>query len=627
MERTKRYIIFFLLLVVSVGLIGCGENGPSQSANVVGTVADTALIPISGASVVVGSVSSSSGSDGSYTLERVTNGLQNFSVSASGYVSVSKTIDVAPMTTTYISKIILEKRDSKSTDIGSGGGDVANSDGSVKLSIPAAALSSDISIVITNCNLLSAPLPVPDGYKLVSLVYISPIGTVLAQPVTLSIIPSETPVSFYWFDVSASEWKSLGAGTVSSGTVSVSVNNFGWIAAVVPISAGNISGKVVSSAGGAITGADIRTSSNLTVTDSSGNYTLSNLPVGTVSVTASKVGYEEGTTSVVVKAGETVSAGNITLSPVSSYGSVSGKILAASGSGVISGARIVASGKTSYSDSNGDYIISGLTPGIVTVSVYATGYVNQEDPAVSITAGGTASKNFRLENVAVSEFVDDFEGANKGWNISGLWNRVDNPQDIRDVLIDGNYVSLPDAGYLPSAKSATHVYWFGNSDTGSYIGTQDIPNERVHSGGTSTTVQIGTLESPSISLVGYSNATLSFWTWWEVESRNISSIGSSFDLMQVSISCDGVNWNPLGRMNPDSSSGNDYIPYSSGGYNKLGEWVKHQYDLTSYVGKSVRIRFEFFSLDQYSNGFRGWFIDDVSISKDAISAASSKKLY
>ncbi|MFA5104525.1 MAG: carboxypeptidase regulatory-like domain-containing protein [Candidatus Margulisiibacteriota bacterium] len=629
MKRIKRYIAFFLLLVVSVGAIGCGgEDGPSQTATVTGTVADTALNPISGASVVVGSVSSSTGSDGTYILERVTSGLQNFSVSAPGYLSVSKTIDVTPMATTYVPKTILEQKDSKSTDIGSGGGEVANSDGSVKLSIPAEALSSDLSIVITNCSLLSAPLPVPDGYKLVSLVYISPTGTVLAKPATLTIsAPSETPVSFYWFDSSASAWQSLGEGTVSTDTVSVSISNFGWIAAVVPVSVGNISGRVITSGGAGIAGADVRTPSSLAVTDSSGNYTLSNLPVGTVSVTASKIGYIDNSVSVVVQAGETETADNITLSPVSSNGSVAGKIMPASGSGVIAGARVVAQGKTSYSDSNGDYVISELSAGTVTVSVYAYGYVNQ-DASVTITTGHATSQNFSLSAVSVADFSDGFE-SESGWSAAGLWNRIQNITLSNNTLAP-YYVTFSsgDDGSLPAAHGGSYSYWFGDSATGSFIGEQrSIPPDTELSGGTSAFLATtkGDLISPSINLVGYSTVTLTFWTWWEVEARD----PSTFDQMKVNLSDDdGTNWTMLLKINPEFTNPEDVSkPYSSGGFFTPGVWVKHQYDLTSYAGKTIKLAFSFDAMDLQSNGFRGWFIDDVSISKDAISASSSRKLF
>lgn len=622
----SKNILVLAVVIAMGGFFGCGgDDGPSQSATVSGTVANTSLSPVSGASVTVAGVSSTTGSDGSYTLERVTSGVQNIAVSASGYVSVSKSIDVAPMVTTYVPKIVLEDRDSKSTEIGSGGGEAASSDGNITLSIPAGALTSTVSVVVTNCDLLSVPYPVPSGYKLVYLAHLSPADTVLLTAATLYIPdPLESPVTFYHFNSSTSAWDSLGAGVSASGKTSISLTKFGWIAAVVPLaSPGSITGKVVSSAGGGVAGADVRTGSHITVTDASGNYTLSNLAEGDVSVTASRTGYSDGSVSVTVVAGTAVTAGNITLSPASTYGSVSGKVLASVGDALIVGARVVAEGKTSYSDSNGNYSISGLTPGTVTVIVYASEYMNKSE-SVTITAGGTASQDFRLAAVTVSDFRDYFQTTENPWTVvSGSWNRIYHPQNIENkIATELRYVRLPDGddGHLPAPKMGDYCYWFGKDDTGSYIGERKtaVPTPE---GGVSIFSQRGTLESPGISLVGYSTPTLSFWTWWEVESRNLSSYGISFDFMGVFISEDEVTWTELGRMNPDYISAISDIPYSSGGYYKLGEWVEHQYDLTSYAGKTIKIRFLFDTGDEKSNGFRGWFIDDVSISEDAITPA------
>lgn len=616
----SKNILVLAVVIAMGGFFGCGgDDGPSQSATVSGTVANTSLSPVSGASVTVAGVSSTTGSDGSYTLERVTSGVQNIAVSASGYVSVSKSIDVAPMVTTYVPKIVLEDRDSRSTEIGSGGGEAASSDGNITLSIPAGALTSTVSVVVTNCDLLSVPYPVPSGYKLVYLAHLSPADTVLLTAATLYIPdPLESPVTFYHFNSSTSAWDSLGAGVSASGKTSISLTKFGWIAAVVPLaSPGSITGKVVSSAGGGVAGADVRTGSHITVTDASGNYTLSNLAEGAVSVTASRTGYSDGSVSVTVVAGTAVTAANIALSPVAAYGSVSGKVLASVGDAVIVGARVTTAGKTAYTDSNGNYSISGLTPGTVTVIVYASEYMNKSE-SVTITAGGTASQDFRLAAVTVSDFSDDFE-TDKGWTATGLWHRVDNTTLTYNTL-HPTYVTLPDDGALPSAHFGNWSFWFGKADTGSYIGERDTlaPNP---SGGVSLTSQSGSLESPSISLAGYSEATLAFWTWWEVESRSLSSSGTSFDLMAVYVSDDGSSWSEIGRLNPDYSSAISDIPYSSGGYNKSGIWVKQQYDLTPYVGDNITIRLYFSSVDRNSNGFRGWFIDDVSISEDAITPA------
>ncbi len=610
--------IFFLTILL---LAGCGEEGPSQTANVIGSVADISLNPISGATVVIGSSSTTTSYDGSFSLDRVQSGNVTLSVSAPGYISVTKIINVKPMTTNYIEKVILQTRDSKSTDVGSDGGIVSSTDGLISVSIPSGALSSSTSIVVTNCSLLSLPYPLPDGYKLIYLAYISPSDLSLTTPATLYIpLQSELPV--YFFSFGGTSWNELGQGSESSDKISISITKFGWIAAAVKMSAyGSVTGKVLSSAGGAIAGADILTSYKIAITDSSGNYTITNLPPGSLTITASKTSYSSNSVNVIVKSSETVAASDIVLSPASTTGTINGKVLSLNSSEPIQNARIVAGAKTVYTDSLGNYSISGLGIGTVKVDVYAYGYLNETD-LITIPSSGIATKTFRLQQVSVSEFYDDFE-TDKSWTTTGLWQRVNNSTLVKNTL-SPTYVLFPagDDGSLPSAKSGSYTYWFGKSDTGSYINEQS-PSDTSLSGGTSTFPYVrGDLISPQISLVGFSTVTLSFWTWWEIEGRD----PKLFDKMDLKISEDnGATWTTILSLNPDYSKTTDVEKgYSSSGFFSIPVWTKNVVDLTNYAGKNIRLCFSFDPGDVNSNGFRGWFIDDVSISKDAILPSSKK---
>ncbi|HUI64803.1 MAG TPA: IPT/TIG domain-containing protein, partial [Bacteroidota bacterium] len=104
------------------------------------------------------------------------------------------------------------------------------------------------------------------------------------------------------------------------------------------------------------------------------------------------------------------------------------------------------------------------------------------------------------------------------------------------------------------------------------------------------------------------------WTWWEIEGVNTDA----FDLMYVEISQDsGATWNSIesrGVINPlTDPEGQDYTEYSSGGLGQIGKWVQVYFDLTPYVGSTVAIRFRFDTIDNLYNGFRGWLIDDISV--------------
>ena len=54
-------------------------------------------------------------------------------------------------------------------------------------------------------------------------------------------------------------------------------------------------------------------------------------------------------------------------------------------------------------------------------------------------------------------------------------------------------------------------------------------------------------------------------------------------------------------------------PFSSGGLDAAPLWQTYNYDLTSYTGSQVRVRFRFDSADGNYNGVRGWLIDRVIV--------------
>ncbi|MGC9554549.1 MAG: hypothetical protein ACP5EK_04490, partial [Thermoplasmatota archaeon] len=121
---------------------------------------------------------------------------------------------------------------------------------------------------------------------------------------------------------------------------------------------------------------------------------------------------------------------------------------------------------------------------------------------------------------------------------------------------------------------------------------------------------MGYLVSENISITSVS-ATLSFWTWWQIESWS----PSSYDL-NVSISTDGgYTWHTLDTLNPDSNPGDasDYSYYGSSGFNTAPQWVYHQYDISAYVPNDIRIMFKFDSRDNLYNYWEGWCVDDISV--------------
>ena len=87
---------------------------------------------------------------------------------------------------------------------------------------------------------------------------------------------------------------------------------------------GGITGSVVDSKGNAIAGATVTGAGLTATTNASGAYTLSNVPAGSVVLTASAPTYQPASETVTVTTGNTTTAPAIML--VSNLGNVTGKV-------------------------------------------------------------------------------------------------------------------------------------------------------------------------------------------------------------------------------------------------------------------------------------------------------------
>ena len=114
------------------------------------------------------------------------------------------------------------------------------------------------------------------------------------------------------------------------------------------------------------------------------------------------------------------------------------------------------------------------------------------------------------------------------------------------------------------------------------------------------------------------NARLTFWSAWEIEGVDVNA----YDLMEVYVTTDGgTTFDFIGRLNPlNDVDGESWKPYSSGGLAQPMVWIDHIFDLSAYAGSAVQLDFWFNSGDPLYNGYRGWFIDNVSVTGDALAA-------
>ena len=151
-----------------------------------------------------------------------------------------------------------------------------------------------------------------------------------------------------------------------------------------------VSGTVNSSAGGNVGAGAIVTVGGVTgTTDSNGVYSVSNVPAGNVTVTASMSGYANWTGNAVVMA--TSNTVNITMAA----NAVEGTVFSSAG-GNVANAVVTIGGISGSTDTNGYYFIAGIPAGGgEAVSIAKSGFITYSD-SVSVTAGQTLTYNFTI---------------------------------------------------------------------------------------------------------------------------------------------------------------------------------------------------------------------------------------
>jgi immune inhibitor A len=119
--------------------------------------------------------------------------------------------------------------------------------------------------------------------------------------------------------------------------------------------------------------------------------------------------------------------------------------------------------------------------------------------------------------------------------------------------------------------------------------------------------EIDTSLTRAFDLRGVKTATLTYWTWYDIE--------SSWDYGYVEISTDGgQTWQILSTAHTtaDNPSGSAYGPGYTGVSGTDGPaWIAETIDLSAYAGHEVQLRFEYVTDDAVNRP--GWTIDDISL--------------
>jgi hypothetical protein len=167
---------------------------------------------------------------------------------------------------------------------------------------------------------------------------------------------------------------------------------------------------------------------------------------------------------------------------------------------------------------------------------------------------------------------DEMEGGVGGWTTSGspspLWH-------------------LDNYWYYPN-ESPSNAWWYANITE---------PNPALRNtyfyGPPPGVRNFGNLTTEAIDLSGYSGPAVSFWHDLRTENQPNADEGK---LLVEDQSIPGV-WNQIGfwRVTPTDN------------------WTKETFDLDSYAGKTIKLRFNFDTLDEVNNLWRGWFVDRMYV--------------
>jgi hypothetical protein len=317
--------------------------------SIAGTVSDASTKqPLGGASVTLSGKSTpiTTAADGSYSFTNVTEGSYTVSANATGYTGQSVTVSIGPGGAATQNFAL-------QPNPGTISGTVI--DGSTKQALANATVTYASSSTTTNALGQYTFSSVPEGSYTVTAAYtnyasgsqtvaVGP-GAAVTQDFALQTLPA---------------------------TITGTVTDAG--------TAKPISGATVSYSGGS------------TTTNASGAYTLSAVPAGSYTVTATGTGYASQSATVSVTPASTVSQ-SFTLQP--NPGTISGTITDAVTVQPITGATVSYPGGSTTTNSAGQYVLSNVAEGSYMLTASSALYASQSQ-SVTVGPGGTVTQNVAL---------------------------------------------------------------------------------------------------------------------------------------------------------------------------------------------------------------------------------------
>ncbi|MDA8105786.1 MAG: carboxypeptidase regulatory-like domain-containing protein [Nitrospiraceae bacterium] len=176
---------------------------------------------------------------------------------------------------------------------------------------------------------------------------------------------------------------------------------------------GTVTGRVIdASTSQPLAGALISSGQLAATTSGTGEFTLTNMPAGSQTVSVSLAGYATSTATVNITVGSITNLGAIPLSSNPTTGIIKGTVTDAATGQPLSGVTIGISG--SYAGSattgpDGSFTITGVTPGAVTITASLSGYYSISGTG-TINAGGILFFSPKLSTTPPAATTGDLTG-------------------------------------------------------------------------------------------------------------------------------------------------------------------------------------------------------------------------
>jgi len=176
------------------------------------------------------------------------------------------------------------------------------------------------------------------------------------------------------------------------------------------------------------------------------------------------------------------------------------------------------------------------------------------------------------KDLSQNDFFDNVESGEDGWTTSGLWHITEH-----------------------RSESSSHAWYYGQEGTWNY-----------NTGVTNS----GSIETPPISLCGFSTAKLKFYSWYQTEPQ--AAYINSYDVKYVYILNEaGTTLRRYQIIDPAYAAPAGYKLEQV-----MNSWNELEIDLTPFVGQVIKVKFFFDTRDSQFNNYEGWYVDDIKVAGD-----------